>query len=233
MGLSIDTACRKNDTVPELSPSPASEKTCPPELLSKQCPIISVKDDISSTNSTRSPDSARTLVQSDHVTYWNPTSLSRPVLAAFLALFVSMLASLQIIHSYSAKHQGLATADHGKHYLWTFGPTGSKLSLIAMLVACSLFNSPGGCCSTLEAGRLPDETVDAVGSNEKATFKCRPNYPTGLHITYPYCLVSEGMPKSPLSSMLNNHWLCLDQAFDNPFNWSARPPRCSGIRIYH
>jgi hypothetical protein len=56
-------------------------------------------------------------------TGWQPLFMNPRVLLAFAVLFLIFFVSLQIIWSWSQGHQGIATSDDGKHYLWTFGPT--------------------------------------------------------------------------------------------------------------
>ena len=56
-------------------------------------------------------------------TGWQPPFLKPLVLLAFALLFLLIFVSLQIIWSWSQGHQGIATSDDSKHYLWTFGPT--------------------------------------------------------------------------------------------------------------
>jgi hypothetical protein len=117
METPIDTSHHRNDKRYEVAAPPSPKTKCQAKTLPKKGPLVFVKDNIPS------PDSRCTPVDNDNVTWWNPKCLSRPMLGAFLTLFVVMLASLQIINSYSAKHQGLATTDQTKRYLWTFGPT--------------------------------------------------------------------------------------------------------------
>lgn len=59
-------------------------------------------------------------------TGWRPVALRRTSLAAFVVVFCSMLAALEIIKQYSDHHQGLASTVQGRHYLWTYGPTASE-----------------------------------------------------------------------------------------------------------
>jgi hypothetical protein len=56
-------------------------------------------------------------------TGWQPPFLRPLVLLAFAVLFLLFFVSLQILWSWSQGHQGIATSDDSKHYLWTFGPT--------------------------------------------------------------------------------------------------------------
>lgn len=56
-------------------------------------------------------------------TGWQPLFMKPRVLLAFAVLFLIFFVSLQIIWSWSQGHQGIATSDDSKHYLWTFGPT--------------------------------------------------------------------------------------------------------------
>jgi hypothetical protein len=56
-------------------------------------------------------------------TGWQPMFMKTRVLLAFAVLFLIFFVSLQIIWSWSQGHQGIATSDDSKHYLWTFGPT--------------------------------------------------------------------------------------------------------------
>jgi hypothetical protein len=56
-------------------------------------------------------------------TGWQPLFLRQLVLLAFALLFLLLFVSLQIIWSWSQGHQGIATSNDSKHYLWTFGPT--------------------------------------------------------------------------------------------------------------
>ena len=56
-------------------------------------------------------------------TGWQPPFLRPLVLLVFAVLFLLFFMSLQIIWSWSQGHQGIATSDDSKHYLWTFGPT--------------------------------------------------------------------------------------------------------------
>lgn len=56
-------------------------------------------------------------------TGWDPPFMKPLVLLAFAVLFLLFFVSLQIIWSWSQGHQGIATSDDSKHYLWTFGPT--------------------------------------------------------------------------------------------------------------
>lgn len=56
-------------------------------------------------------------------TGWQPVFMKPLVLLAFAALFLLFFVSLQVIWSWSQGHQGIATSDDSKHYLWTFGPT--------------------------------------------------------------------------------------------------------------
>ena len=120
---SIHSSHEKEDAGPERRTSSAPEQKFRPEVPSKKGPAVTVEDNLPA------PGSSSTLVEKDEVIFWNPKSLSRPVLGAFTALFVIMLASLQVIDSHSARHHGLATPDQSKHYLWTYGPTASELLL--------------------------------------------------------------------------------------------------------
>ena len=54
---------------------------------------------------------------------WTPLFLKRWVLACFAIFFALFFAALQILYSYSATHQGIASSNDSKHYLWTYGPT--------------------------------------------------------------------------------------------------------------
>lgn len=56
-------------------------------------------------------------------TEWNPRILTRPILLTFAFLSAAVIASLQVIYSYSQRHQGIAQTNDNLHYLWTYGPT--------------------------------------------------------------------------------------------------------------
>lgn len=58
---------------------------------------------------------------------WRPLSLHRRALLAFLGFFVASLAALESIYQLSNDRQGLVAAAQDKYYLWTYGPTASKL----------------------------------------------------------------------------------------------------------
>jgi hypothetical protein len=133
MDLSIDSTFNEKDTRHNIAASSSSKGSFRPDSLLEKLSSVTVKDSLPSPDSTLSPGSAPTLIEKEEVNFWNPRALSRPVLAAFLILFMVMLGSLQIIHSYAARHHGLATSDQSKHYLWTFGPTASKLFLFSRI----------------------------------------------------------------------------------------------------
>lgn len=63
---------------------------------------------------------------------WRPTYLRRRVLVAFSALFLLMIASLELLGAISARNNGIARGFNKDHYLWTYGPT-AFLTLIAAL----------------------------------------------------------------------------------------------------
>jgi hypothetical protein len=56
-------------------------------------------------------------------TSWTPFFLTRTVLLAFIALFVSFFITLAALFAYSQSNQGLSTAEEQNFYLWTYGPT--------------------------------------------------------------------------------------------------------------
>ena len=52
-----------------------------------------------------------------------PLFLKRWALVCFAIFFALVFAALQILYSYSTAHQGIASSNSSRHYLWTYGPT--------------------------------------------------------------------------------------------------------------
>lgn len=57
---------------------------------------------------------------------WRPIWTSRLVVAFFLATFVGMLASLELLRAVSRRNLGLASTNRSRYYLWTYGPTARR-----------------------------------------------------------------------------------------------------------
>lgn len=63
---------------------------------------------------------------------WRPKYLRRRILAAFSAVFLVMIATLELLDALSRRNDGIANGFNKDHYLWTYGPT-AFLNLIAAL----------------------------------------------------------------------------------------------------
>ena len=61
---------------------------------------------------------------------WRPSYLRRRVIFAFLALWIALIASLEVLYQISQQQRGLAASIQSRHYLWTYGPT-AVLTIIA------------------------------------------------------------------------------------------------------
>ena len=57
---------------------------------------------------------------------WRSSYLCRRVLLGFIAFFLAVLVTLEIIYQVSEQRQGLAMTRESWHYLWKFGPTAGK-----------------------------------------------------------------------------------------------------------
>ena len=57
---------------------------------------------------------------------WRPPYLRRRALAAFILLFLTLIAALEAIFALSQRPRGLAAARENLAVLWTLGPTTSK-----------------------------------------------------------------------------------------------------------
>ena len=60
------------------------------------------------------------------MTVWRPVALHRTSLAAFIMVFCSMLAALEVLKQYSDRHHGLTSTAPDRHYFWTYGPTAGE-----------------------------------------------------------------------------------------------------------
>jgi hypothetical protein len=67
-------------------------------------------------------------------TSWDPYFLSWTLRTGFILLFLLMIVSLEVLAWYSRTHNGLATSNSNKHYLWTYGPTAGKETRVVNVV---------------------------------------------------------------------------------------------------
>lgn len=63
----------------------------------------------------------RTLTFNDSI--WEPFYLQKPFLLGMATTFVVMIVALEVLLSFSAKNNGLATVQESWYYSWKFGPT--------------------------------------------------------------------------------------------------------------
>ncbi|OQE24105.1 hypothetical protein PENFLA_c010G01323 [Penicillium flavigenum] len=63
---------------------------------------------------------------------WQPSYLRRRVLIIFVITFCGVIAALEALNHVSQVHDGLASSDESRHYLWTYGPT-ATFTIIATL----------------------------------------------------------------------------------------------------
>jgi hypothetical protein len=59
----------------------------------------------------------------DQKKLWNSIFFVKMTLSGFVLLFILLIGALQIIYSYSSRHNGLSASKPSEHYLWTYGPT--------------------------------------------------------------------------------------------------------------
>lgn len=74
------------------------------------------------------PDSDILTVDRGFLT-WKPVYLRTPVLCGFLFVFGVFIATLEIVLRESKANYGLTTSTQSFHYLWTYGPSASKVTL--------------------------------------------------------------------------------------------------------
>ncbi|KAI0440432.1 hypothetical protein F4803DRAFT_527259 [Xylaria telfairii] len=68
--------------------------------------------------------------QNTEISSWRPSYLDQSVLVLFIALFMVLAISFEVLLYVSNENHGLASSYQGLHYLWTYGPT-AVLTLIA------------------------------------------------------------------------------------------------------
>lgn len=54
---------------------------------------------------------------------WRPSYLRRRVLIVFVITFCAVIAALEALNHVSQVHNGIASSNESRHYLWTYGPT--------------------------------------------------------------------------------------------------------------
>ncbi|KAJ8124736.1 hypothetical protein O1611_g8904 [Lasiodiplodia mahajangana] len=62
---------------------------------------------------------------------WRPFYLRWIVLFAFIAIFLLIIAAIEILLLVSNKNSGIATGNAAQHYLWTYGPTAFLTAIAA------------------------------------------------------------------------------------------------------
>jgi hypothetical protein len=116
----------------------------PPELLPETSPGVSIPRDSPlsrggvnetlqanpgpSISTSQDPQHSATKAPHNNVYTWRPFILRRRILVAYIIVFVILFSVIETLYQVSQAHQGIATTENGKYYLWTYGPTAGRLS---------------------------------------------------------------------------------------------------------
>lgn len=76
---------------------------------------------------------------------WRPLWLNRPVLLAFMVLFLLLAAGLGAIYLIVAREQGFSLSVTNNHYSWTYGPTVILVCVVGLwrrVNYCAMINQP-------------------------------------------------------------------------------------------
>lgn len=77
-------------------------------------------------------DSSSQSQETEHsISGWQPTYLRPRVLIVFVIIFSGVIAALEAINHVSQIHNGIASSNESRHYLWTYGPTAIFTVIVA------------------------------------------------------------------------------------------------------
>ncbi|KUM62199.1 hypothetical protein ACN42_g4914 [Penicillium freii] len=70
--------------------------------------------------------------QTEHrISGWQPSYLRSRMLIVFVVIFCAVIAALEAINHVSQVHNGIASSNESRHYLWTYGPTAIFTVIVA------------------------------------------------------------------------------------------------------